>query len=236
MITELPKISRRSAFQIGGAGVVAVLAAPTLSSCAALPAVASFTGSWLADMSASLAATVLADTLTGGLQGEWASWEAGAKAAREAEVARGYNFFSTASYGDGVPPAVMFASTKAETFDEQTDRLIVCVEEGAASVAFDPWAWKALSLFVTDMTKGKDGDTLAGFQALCRVSLVPNAVLATNTETESGRSQLVTYKTRVGEVEMNRRTNEDGTITVQVVATGIPTAKDVATTREFQVD
>lgn len=239
VISALSELNRRSIFRLGGAGVLAMAALPALASCALVPAaapiIAAFTGNWLSDMTAALTATVLADAMKSGLQGEWANWESGAKKARDAEVAQGYGYFSDSSYGDKVPPAILFGSAKTTAFNPKTDRLIVCVQGGAATVVFDPWAWKALSLFITDLTSAKDGDTLAGFQALCRVSLVPSDVLATNASTESGRSQLVTYKSRVGEVEMNRRTNQDGSTTVQVVATGIPTAKDAATTREFQI-
>lgn len=185
-------------------------------------------------MTSALSAELIAKSAESALPQAWSKWSDGWKRAFEKERDRGYKWH-TGFYGDGVPPALLFASRKTKKANTETDRLIVCVNNGSDTIAFEPWAWKALYLFVHDLTSDKQGDLLAGFQALCRISLIPNATLSTNTSTGSGRSELLSYRTRNGEVEMNRRTNEDGTTTVQVVATGIPTAKDAATTRELKI-
>ena len=89
--------------------------------------------------------------------------------------------------------------------------------------------------FVDDLTsKSDDPEVVAGLRALRKLSLIPSGTLSTNTASESGRSTLLTYKTRNGEVEMNRRTSQDGTTSVQVTATGI-SVDDSPLVREFEV-
>lgn len=234
-MTELSLLDRRSLFRLGAVGTLAALTVPALTSCAA-PALSSLGATWFQAMTAALVANVAAVPVTSGLQGYWAEWQSGLDRTIAAESEQGFGFHTANCANDGVPPAVVFATSQQDGLDGETDRFIVCVERGEEYVAFEPWAWKALYSFAVDLTDGKDGDTLAGFQALCRISLVPNATLTTSVATESNRSELLTYRTRNGEVEMNRRTNDDGSTTVQVVATGIPSARDSATTREFNVD
>lgn len=234
-MTETSTLDRRSLFRLGAVGTLAALTVPALTSCAA-PAVAGLGATWFEAMTAALVANVAAVPVTGALQGYWASWQEGINNTIRSESEQGFGFPTPTCANDGVPPAVLLATSQQDGLDGETDRFIVCVETGAKYVAFEPWAWKALYSFAVDLTNGKDGDTLAGFQALCRISLVPNATLTTSVATESNRSELLAYRTRNGEVEMNRRTNDDGSTSVQVVATGIPSARDSATTREFKID
>lgn len=230
-------LDRRDVFRLGVAGV-ATVAATSLTSCAAVPAAnALVTSAWFSEMTAALAAGLLALTAEKTLDPVWSAWEEGFHKTWAAQADEGWRWLTAGSYcGDAVPPSVLFRLSNDESgFNPATGRLIALVNNGQDCVVFEPWAWKALYLFVTDLTASKDGDTLAGYQALCRISLLPNAAVSTSASSDSGRSELLGYKTRNGEVEMNRRTNGDGTTTVQVVATGIPSASDSATTREFIV-
>lgn len=239
-MTDLLTFDRRTAFRAGAIGGLAVLAGGTATACAAAPvaaraAAAVLTSSWFSHMSAALAAGMITLGADNALDAAWAAWQGGFDKAKRDESDRGHKYYSTAYCADGVPPALLFLTSVGEEWDATSDRMIALVNGGTEHVAFDPWAWKALYFFVNDLTGGKDGDTLAGYQALCRISLLPNATVSMSAATDSGRSELLAYKTRNGEVEMNRRTNGDGTTTVQVVATGIPSAADSATTREFDI-
>ncbi|KZE91946.1 hypothetical protein AVP41_01496 [Microbacterium sp. TNHR37B] len=234
-------INRRSLLTTAAVGSLAALSTTALAGCAA-PAVAPvLTGAsgigatWLADMTAALAAGAIVAAVSDPLKDAWQKWEKGRQRAYAEEGERGHQYVTQACYGDSVPPAMMFASCQAKEADVSSDRFIVCVKGGEEYVGFDPWAWQALYLFIDDLTKGKEGDTLAGFRALCKISLIPSATISSSSVTESGRSQLLSYKTRNGEVEMNRRTNSDGSTTVQVVSTGIPSASSVTTTREVNL-
>lgn len=242
-MTEALSVDRRTAFRLGAAGGLAALTASVAASCAvpaAGPAVgaavgAVITSTWFSNMTSALAAGVLTLGAEQALDPAWSAWQEGLNRSINEEAERGHGYHYQAYCADAVPPALLVRTLKTEDDDPTTDRMIALVNGGAESVAFDPWAWKALCFFVADLTTDKSGDTLAGYQALCRISLLPNATVSTSVATDSGRSELLAYKTRNGEVEMNRRTNSDGTTTVQVVATGIPSAADSATTREFEI-
>jgi hypothetical protein len=201
----------------------------------AVSGVSAIAATWFSDMSAALAAGLITSGVDFVLDAAWSAWQDGLYKTFAAEKEAGYKYFMHEHCGDGVPPALMSRSLVTDEPDPTTDRLIVCVNGGAEYVAFDPWAWKALYFFIDDLTKDKEGDTLAGYQALCRISLIPNAPPEPGKETGSGRSELLEYKTRNGTVEMNRRTNPDGTTTVQVTATGIPSADGTSTTRDFDI-
>ena len=186
-------------------------------------------------MTAAFAAGVLTDAAGVALPEAWASWQAGRDATIQAQADEGYTFPSNSCYGDAVPPAIIFSTGTSEADDPGTDRMIVGVNGGAESVVFEPWAWQALYKFISEYTANKSGDELAGFRALCKISLIPSGTITT-ASTATGLSEILTYKTRNGEVEMNRRTNQDGSLTVQVVATGIPDLRSRPTTREYKLD
>jgi hypothetical protein len=210
---------------------MAAAAGSALAGCAS-PALAIPTQGWLSSMTAALSASLIANRVDDALTGVWEDWQAGRLTACAEQAEEGYEFTSRACYGDEIPPAIIFSTSKQATENINTDRMIVGVSGGAESVVFDPWAWQALYLFVSEYTKGKTGDDLEGFRALCRISLVPSGTISSSS-TATGRSELLTYKTRNGEVEMNRRTLQSGATSVQVVATGIPTQQRRATVKEF---
>lgn len=231
MERESLQFDRRNLMRLVAAGGVAATAGLALTSCAAtVPA-----SGWLSHMTSALAAGVIADGLDTALTAGWAAWEEGRVQARRAQAEEGYIFYSTYCYGDAVPPAIIHSSHLAEEDDPTTDRMIVGVNGGADSIVFESWAWQALYLFVAEYTGNKSGDELAGFRALCKISLLPCGTI-TSSSTSTGLSEILTYKTRNGEVEMNRRTTQNGSTSVQVVATGIPTAKNRPTSKEFTLD
>ena len=239
-----PALDRRDLFRRGAAGAVGV-AATSLTACAAAPAVAPaigsaagavITSSWFSDMTSSLAAGLIQLTAEKALDPVWDAWNAGFQDKWGQQTDQGWKWLWGNLCADGVPPSVLFCVDKNESaFDPTSGRMIALVDSGSSCVVFEPWAWKALYLFVKDLTGEKDGDTLAGYQALCRISLLPSGAVQESDPSLSGRSELLGYATRNGTVEMNRRTEADGSTVVQVVATGIPSASDTATTREFTI-
>lgn len=233
-----PALDRRDLFRLGAAGAVG-LAATSLTACAAPaigPAVgAAITSSWFADMTAALAAGLITLTAEKTLGPLWTAWEDGFAERRNQQREEGWGWYGKEACGDAVPPSILFHVSQGELFDPTVSRMIALIDSGQNCIVFEPWAWKALYLFVKDLTGGKDGDTLAGYQALCRISLLPSGAIQGSDPSPSGRSELLGYATRNGTVEMNRRTEADGSTVVQVVATGIPSASDSATTREFTI-
>ncbi|MBR7833433.1 hypothetical protein KDL01_09160 [Actinospica durhamensis] len=163
--------------------VVAGSAAMTSCTAAAAPAAeeaAAFNpagGSWLGQIASAVGASVIEDALTKGLKDvenfAFSAWNTKV----ENTVS---NSASTAPftyvYGDywahRVPPVVLVGITQ-KVSNPLTDKMLACVNSGQDSVLFEAWAWQALSMLINDLTSGKTGADLTGFQALCLISLIP---------------------------------------------------------------
>lgn len=237
-------LARRELLRLAPAVAVAGALTPAVSGCqAAAAAGLVFDSGWLSTVSASVAASAI--TAAGSkwmkaagetFEGAWKSWTGGALEVADDQAKQGWGYFANIAYGNGIPPAVMIAASRGNGFDPKTDRLIVVVGGGAKAVVFDAWAWQGLGLFIHDMTNGRSGNDLAAYQTLCSVALLPSDVNPTDQSSPSGRSQILSYQSRNGAVELTRTTNEDGSTQVQVMSLGFPTAKGQPTTRSYKLD
>ncbi|WP_156148971.1 hypothetical protein [Rhodococcus sp. MEB064] len=169
-----------------------------------------------------------------GLKGQWESWTGGATDAYREQIDQGWGYAAGAMFGAALPPAAMFSCRRVSgVTDPKTDRLIVLVDGGAQRVVFDAWAWQGLSMFANDLTAGRTGDDLAAYRTLCSAALTPSGVAPEDNSSPSGRTQLLSYQARSGQVELLRSTDADGNTEVQVTTFGIPTGNDGPTVRSF---
>ncbi|WP_157931841.1 hypothetical protein [Mycobacteroides abscessus] len=207
------------------------MAAIPTTSCAAPAATTAISSSWLSQLGNAVAAGLIVEGAKAALPELWRSWQGSRQAAYDSLRDDGYPWVSNYQYGDSVPPAIFFSVSRKELKDTSSDLLVFCVESGA-HIAFVPWAWQALVMCINDLTSGKEGDTLSGFRALCKISLIPAAIIG-GVNSPLGYSELLSYKARNGEVELNRSMQSDGSTRVQIIATGIPVANGGPTMREF---
>ncbi|WJY93392.1 hypothetical protein CFAEC_13020 [Corynebacterium faecale] len=224
-------INRRDLLRLASTVPLLMVGGSSISACGKAPS-ASIGPTWFTSFGTMVLAPLIADGASKALSSGWSAWEEGRRELISYVGENGWNFISNSTLGDQVPPALIFRACRDQMSNPATDLLVVGVNQCRESVIFEPWAWQALYLFVNDLTHDKKGDDLAGFQALCKISLLPSGVSDT-TATATGRSTLMGYRTRNGSVEMNRRTGEEGETIVQVTATGIPTSEGLPTVRDF---
>jgi hypothetical protein len=210
---RLAAIGSLSATVLGTAGCVA--AAPLV------------TNGWLVQMTAGLAANVIATSASEVLPALWESWMTTLKSAQDAEKAKGFNTLSDTCAQDTVP--ALFFSSSVAAGDPATDRLLFCLtdSDSAAKVEFEPWAWQSVFLFAKKVAEGKSGDDLAMVQAMCGMSLIPSGVTSA-WATQSGKTQVLEYPTRNGFVELNKTIAQDGVAKVRVTANGMPSGNGSA--------
>jgi hypothetical protein len=208
---------------VSGYAVVILAASVALASCGA-GAVAEIAfnpavDEWFADLGNAVAATQLSDVIDNTLKGIWQHWNSGITNTFN-NASADYNWWKE-GWVHRVPPVVMVQTSRGKTSDPMTDRLLAFVNSGTDVVAFDTWAWQALSMFVHELTVNKSGDDLAGFQALCVISLVPSAT-ATAGHSPEGSVGWMTYQTHNGTVEIAKFQQGDGSTVASLTAYGIP--------------
>ncbi|MDI9914381.1 hypothetical protein [Rhodococcus sp. IEGM 1379] len=223
-------VDRRTALRVAGLGVASTVAAPALTGCAAAvfnPA----TIGWYGALTSSLGASLLATGLETAFKAGWESWKAGRDKILQAQQDEGFGWFDLDCYGDHIPPAIFSKALRTTESDPMSDRLIICVQGGEKYVAFDPWAWQTLAMFVDDLTKDREGDDLARYRALASTTLTPAGTAPTGSSTNY--SQLLRYQARNGGVEFNASTQSNGQTRVQIIVEGIPKSNGGPTIKEF---
>lgn len=222
-------LDRRTFVRAAGLVTVAATVGVSATSCAAAPVIKT---NWLIQLGRDLGISIIAGAASAKVNDYWDKWIEGKEKARSDFKDQGWMYNSEVIYGDAVPPAIFYGVFKEKKSDPSSDLLVFVVDGGDKYVAFNPWAWQALYLFVQELTDGKKGDTLAGFRALCMISLIPCTHLNSTTSL-TGNSTLLEYRTRNGIVEMVRTTTEDGETMVEVRATGIPNESGGHAVRQF---
>ena len=231
-------LSRRRLLQVSGASALAVGSGGALGGCAAAAEPAAEEAvfnpaldDWLEKIASDVGATLVEDAWDKGLSGFFSSWSDNVKTAQDQTT--GYQWFSGNYYVHTVPPVVLLSMYKAEDADPLTDGLLACVNDGKDAVVFEPWAWQALSMFVNELTQGKTGADLAGFQSLCVLSLIPSGTAPKSGSSPEGSVAWMTYRTRNGDVEITRQKQPDGSYTATIKANGIPDADHKPTVKEY---
>lgn len=180
---------------------------------------------WLANVAAGLGAALIVQEVSKLAENvNWAPWNEGA--VRQLNE-QGGGFVRDNVYGNPIPPVMLFAVCSTKDSTPLEDRMLAVIEGGNSVVAFEPWAWQGLSMFVHDLTAERKGDDLAAYRALCALALAPAALPEKGTS-PSGRSEWMRYGARTGTVDIEKFENE-----VVVTATGVPTASGAATERRF---
>jgi len=215
---------RRRFLQVAGASATALGAGVGMAACAAGAAEVTFnpaTLTWLSDLATAVGAAVASNAIQKGFEGIWSSWTDNVNA-RVNDVVKDYPYFSDDAYVHVVPPTALVAASKGKDWDPMTDAMLACVNNGQKAVLFEPWAWQTLAYFINELTAKKTGEDLAGFQALCLISLIPSGTQPQEGQSIAGLVNWMNYATRNGAVEIARVKEPDGSISGTITATGIP--------------
>lgn len=228
---RLGRIDRRQFLTATGAGIAM---ATGVGSCAATPVVATAFNpavqGWLGSLATMIAADVIGDIINDRIDGRWKSWT---KATSQAVSEEDFEWHGTVSHGHPVPPTILIRTSKAKKGDPMTDRLLACVDKGRASVVFEAWAWQALSMFVQQLLRGKEGADRAGFQSLAVLSLIPSGTKPSTGNSPRGSVGWMTYETRNGSVEIAKVKKSGGSHIAIITAEGIPDKNHNPTVKEF---
>ena len=232
----LPRISaglvvnRRRFIRTVGAGCLALATAGSITSCEAAfnPAVAD----WLAQIAVAVGAVEVENVIQGGLKRAWEAWRSGVDHSAKSQ-APSYPYCGRVGWCHPVPPVVMVRVSKASVADPWTDRLVACVDRGAAAVVFKPWALQTLSMFVHSITDGKTGDDLAQAQALCVLTLIPSGVRPNSGQSPGGTVGWMTYGSRNGTVEISWAEGSDGSLNGIITASAIRDSQGNPITKTF---
>jgi hypothetical protein len=230
-------IDRRRLMTVACASLVGAGALTSLTSCAATvfnPAV----DGWLTQLGSAILADVVQDVTQGGLDAVLSAWTSNVSTTVNSTVspdadgnAPTYVFYNSEALAHAVPPTVLIQLSQSQnSYDPMTDGLLACVNGGSSSVVFDAWAWQALFMFINDLTSGKSGADLAGFQALCVLSLIPSGTQPQTGVTPDGSAGWMSYVARGGNVEL---VWYDQGGTVQITADGIPDANGNTTVKSY---
>ena len=179
------------------------------------------TWSWLKDVATQVGAAVASDALRKGFQGLWSSWTDNVNN-RTNDITKEYPFIYNDAYVHVVPPVALVGVCRDEKGSPMADAMLACVNNGQNSVLLEPWAWQTLACFINELTAKKTGEELAGFQALCLISLVPSGAQPQEGKSSAGLVNWVNYGTRNGTVEIATVKEPDGSISGTITTTGIP--------------
>lgn len=228
-------LSRRRLLAVSGYSALAVAAGGLAAGCVRPPAAAfnPATQNWLADLAKAIAADAVANILDGGLKRAWSAWTDGVHKSVEAQP--DYPYHDPTGWVHGLPPTALLGVTREKYGGRNPldDRLVACVQGGRKAVVFEAWAWQALAMFVHDMTNGRQGADLAAYQTLCALCLVPSGVRPASGGSPQGSVGWLTYNAKVGEVELARFEEPDGSVTVSVKAKAIPDGSGHPTRKKF---
>jgi hypothetical protein len=221
--TTRSDFGRRDFLRVSGYAGLTLAASVGLASCGAgVAAEVAFNPAvdeWFANLGNAVAATQVSNAIDNALKGIWQHWNSGIT--KIFDNAPDDYYWWDEGWVHRVPPVVMVQTSLGKTSDPMTDRLLAFVNSGNEVVAFDAWAWQALSMFVHDLTVNKSGDDLAGFQALCVISLIPSATASAGHSPE-GSVGWMTYQTHNGTVEIAKFQQGDGSTVASLTAYGIP--------------
>lgn len=221
-------LDRRRFLQAAGASATVLGAGAGMAACAAPAAVpvaeVAFnpaTWTWLEDLATGVGAALASNAIQKGFEGIWSAWTDNVKA-RVNDVVKDYPYFNDDAYVHVVPPTALIGASKGKEINPMTDAMLACVNNGQNSVLFEPWAWHTLALFVNELTAKKTGEDLAGFQALCLISLIPSGVQPQQGQSTAGLVNWMSYGTRNGTVEIATVKEPDGSLSGTITTTGIP--------------
>lgn len=237
-------VSRRRVLQASGATALALAGGAGLSACgpAAAAGAAEAGGAeafnpamwdWLAGIGKAIGATLIEDAFSKGLSGLFSSWTKNVNSTVSDRTQKGpFDYTYNDYWVHHVPPVVLVGVTQKDA-NPLTDKLLACVSTGHDAVLFEPWAWQALSMFVNELTSGKTGTDLAGFQALCVLSLIPSGTTPKSGTSPQGSVAWMTYQTHNGIVEISQELQADGSYSATVKANGIPDAQGKPTLKQY---
>lgn len=187
---------------------------------------------WLDKIATDVAATAVENVITGGLKDIWHAWTGPVKKKVSEQVA--YPWLTDSAWVHTVPPVVLVGMSKSNKSDPMSDALLACVNTGKDAVLLEPWAWQAVSMFINELTTNKTGADLAGFQALCVLSLIPSAPPQQENNPKL-RVGWMTYQTRNGTVEIDKVVEPDGSTSAIITAHGIPDADHKPSAKKYQL-
>jgi hypothetical protein len=227
-----------SAVAVGALGsLAACAAAPTAGATAAGAAGSAFnpaiTG-WLSQIAVGIAANEIGDLFKGAVSKRWQAWQKNVK--NNAATLLGDDWWYTqTAYGHAGPPTVLIAIGGGKDIDPMRDRLYAAVENGESAVIFDAWAWQGLSLYVHDLSNGKQGEDLNRMRMLSALSLVPSGTRPRRGQSPKKTVDWMTYQTRNGVVEIARIQEAGGAATAIVTAEGVPNADGKPTVKQYKL-
>lgn len=220
-------VSRRTL--IGAGTLLGAGALTSLTGCAAAAPVVfnPVTDSWLAELATTIGAQVAASEITKGIDAAWQSWFPKLQSTLDTIDSP---FIYDQAFGHPVPPVVLVGLCQTKDSHPETDRLAAFVNAGTDCVVFEPWAWQALSMFTHALVDNRKDDDLAAYKALGALALAPSGKAAETGKSSQGSVSYMTYEARYGTVEISRLDS-----TVQVSASGIPTASGAPTVKKFDL-
>jgi hypothetical protein len=242
-VVRVPQLSRRGFIKTSTATALTLTGAGSLASCAAGAAAGGEAAEdavvnpagwdWLEQIGKSVAATLVGDAIDKGLSGFFSSWNTNVQNTVSDQTTKApFNLVYQDYWVHTVPPVVLVGVTQKNS-NPLTDKMLACVNEGNDPVLFEPWAWQALSMFIQGLTSGKTGADLAGFQALCLISLIPSGTAPRSGSSPEDSVAWMTYATRNGTVEISQQQQADGAYNATVRATGIPNASYEPTVKQY---
>ncbi|MBS2963404.1 hypothetical protein KGA66_10130 [Actinocrinis puniceicyclus] len=225
-----PGVERRRLLTAAGGSLVSVAGALASCSVAAEAVFNPATVNWLAQLGSAVAASLVEDALKVGLTDAWKSWTKNVN--DRVDEQNDFPYYYASVWLHAVPPTVLVKLSKGTQSDPMSDCLLACVDGGQQAIRFDAWAWQTLMMFVHELTGGKSGDDLSGFQALCLISLIPSGPPKAG-QSPSGKVGWMSYQARNGSVEIDRQTEPDGSVVGVITATGIPAADGKPTSKKY---